>query len=115
MTVIVIFILVMKQTKLSDIVLFCLNPLKLKPYFLFLIDMYRFNWGGDCPTPSISISPNRKDTGPCYSDVGGRICLDQTSLNTVETSLWVGVQCGGFCGSFLVPTNLHLKELVTKI
>ena len=35
MTVIVIFILVMKQTKLSDIVLFCLNPLKLKPYFLF--------------------------------------------------------------------------------
>ena len=39
MTVIVIFILVMKQNKLSDIVLFCLNPLKLKPYFVFLIDM----------------------------------------------------------------------------
>ena len=39
MTVIVIFILVMKQTKLSDIVLFCLNPFKMKPYFLFLIDM----------------------------------------------------------------------------
>ena len=33
MIVIVIFIFVMKQTKLSDIVLFWLNPLKLKPYF----------------------------------------------------------------------------------
>ena len=39
MTVIVIFILVMKQTKLSDIVMFSLNPLKLKPYILYLIDM----------------------------------------------------------------------------
>ena len=39
MTVVVIFILFIKQTKLSDIVLFCLNPLKLKPYFLFLIYM----------------------------------------------------------------------------
>ena len=28
MTVVLIFILVMKQTKLSHIVLFCLNPLK---------------------------------------------------------------------------------------
>ena len=42
MTVVVIFISVMKQTKLIDrfdTVLFCLNPLKLKPYFLILIDM----------------------------------------------------------------------------
>ena len=31
--------LVKKQTKLTDIVLFCLNPLKLKSFFLFLTDM----------------------------------------------------------------------------
>ena len=41
MKVIMIFILhkFSQETKLTDIVLFCFNPLKLKSFLLFLIDM----------------------------------------------------------------------------